>query len=269
MTTPILIGFSDIPFASDTISATRTYDDFTQLWNTVGSERYAFAQLTAAAANVAISYDLGADTKAASFIYLARADSLKASGCNDLLLEGDDNSGFASPESYHDASFASATLYGPRSHDYIATFAATAAYRYWRVTLATASTSKFPVSKIYFGTMYDCLKAPDSFEYDRVNVAESSWYASAGTKYSVRSDETIYRFKFGWKGVTDEKIEEFQNSIGRYAHRNLVILYAQSNSQMLDGNTVVMCRITDARARKTGDIADYNELEIEFEEALG
>lgn len=269
MASTLLFSTFDVPFNSINISPAATSDSDLSIYNWIGGRRYSYGQFAAAAASNSVRFDLSSSvTKSSNHLIIARADILKTSGTTAVTLSrGTD--GVAFTTEYTDASFASATLYGPRSDDYLAEFTASSAYEWWKIAF-TAASSKFCCSKISFGTAFDIGKNVDDYKVDRVPAKEALWYSDAGSEFQTRVEEEVYRFYFRWKGVTASNSGTFFNTIGRWGYRQPFFLYTPSAGNqhvLLDNQRVMHVRLLEAR--KTSDKNNYHEIEASFEECLG
>lgn len=273
MATSLLLCYPDIPYNACTITEGATVDSIQGKWNLVAGERKNGFAFSAAAASNTIKFDLGAGyaskQNTANYMLVARADKLQAGSTTAVKLEySDDDAAYST--FINATSFTSATLYGPRADDYISTSTVTTAHRYWKVTYTSSGTSKFPHSKFYFGTYFDWGKEPNNVKIERSATGGDPFLAGSGTQIGERTDEPRYLFEFTWTGVTDAKIQSFQNYFGKTFYReNGIFLYTATKHHVLDSQRLVHCRLTRAMARKIGGVTNYNEVTLAFEEMLG
>lgn len=262
------IGFPDVNGRAQAITPSDAYDSDYPQYNLLSKERYQVAKLASAVAvgTHYVEYDLGSGvTSSCDFLYIARADLLKAALVTQVRLYGSNG---AYSAVYTDAGFASATLYGPRSQDYIATFATTTAYRKWKCDYTYSGSTVLPRSKEWYGTMFDMGKSPIQVEVEDVGNSGGLFTASSGAEYFTRTEEPAYRFHATWHGVTDAKIIYFFDNILKYQSTRPVFLYTSGYHNLLDEKRLVMCRIVgEPRSRKVKN--DWNEIEVSFEEILG
>lgn len=169
---------------------------------------------------------------------------------------------------YKDTSFASATLYGPRSNDYVGTLTASTAYRWWSVEYYGTS-QKFCRSKESFGSWFDIGHDVSTYEIDRIPAKEARWYADSGMEYQNRISEEIYRITMTWKHVTIANATAFMNQIARYAHRASFFLYTTAEHKLLDNQRVLHVRIVPGSIRREDALYNYQNITVQFEEVIG
>lgn len=267
--TSLFICYPDIPYNAKTITASATENPLQPARNLTAGPRAHGYSLNAAGTTLTLDWDLGSDyaTKqnTVNYVAIARADKLQAAGMTQLLIRSSpDNSVWTTRIT--DASFASATLYGPRADDYIQTITVTSAFRYWRADYTTAS-SKLPHSKLYFGTYFDWGRDPQ-YKIERAPASTEFFNSSSGSQRGERIDEPVYRFDFKWTGVTEAKIQSFCAYFGRsYFKENGVFLYTSADHQILDSQRLVHCRMINPTCRKIWN--NYYEVNITFEEMRG
>lgn len=148
----------------------------------------------------------------------------------------------------------SATLYGPRAEDYVSSFSASTAYRYWWAQYgASGSGSKYPHSKLHFGSWFDFGREPI---YPMLQKREA---------YSSGSREARYIFECEWQGITDSVMEDFIDKIVKYKDVSPVILYDASD-YCLNDMRQMHAWLTSAEFDKTSH--NSNTIRCVFEEAL-
>jgi hypothetical protein len=273
MTSSLLISALDIPFSSLWISPAAVADEDLNEYNLISKNRYSLFQFNAAAVANSVRFDLGtAVTKAVDHVIIARADILKNAGVTTITLAGGSDGITFGTTARSDAAFASATLLGPRSNDYVAEINTTSPLRWWRMSYA-GSSSKFCHSALSFGQWFDFgCEAGTQPLIDRVPAKESRFYADSGAQYQYRITEEIYRFTFTWSRVTNAKVLSFMNNIMRYAHRIPVFLYtttAGARHELLDNQRLIHARIVPDSFVRHQTKADRNEITLTFEEIIG
>jgi hypothetical protein len=267
--TSLLICYPDIPYNAVTITPSATTDTAQNEFNlTAGPRSNGFA-LASAGTTLTLDFDLGAgfatEQNTVNYVILARADKLQAGAMSQLLIRSSSN-GSVWTTRITQSSFSSATLYGPRSDDYIQLITATSAFRYWRADYTTTS-SKLPHSKLYFGTYFDWGREPSTYKISR-EASGDLLRMSSGAQYGERIEEPRYFFEFTWYGITDAKIQSFQTAMAKsYYRANGVFLYTDSLHHVLDNQRLVHCRMLEPRARKIHN--NYYEVTIAFEEMIG
>lgn len=265
--TNLKICVPDIPFQSSRIIASNSTADIENQYNLIGGERFTFCKLAAAASSCTYTFDLG-DTytnKNASVEYLliSRADLL---GCNTVTLErSPDNSAWTNV--FNITTFTGTSRVGPRSNDYITTTTLTSAFRYWRLGFSmSAGTNTFSVSKINFGSFFNF-----SFDCDfKVNIVPPELptleYPSGAVR-KIRDQEPRYRIELKWGNETDTVLKNFSNKVVRYHDICPVWLYTSAESQVLDGKTLIHCKLVEFETRR--DFNNLNSVRAVFEEVIG
>lgn len=272
------ISANHIPYEAQVLSILNSAnaeifgDDFKRPRDLTGGPRYQHFTPATASTIVRFLVDLGADytTKnaAADHIILARGDILQGQGVTDVTLSR--SSDAASYTDVHDnTSFASATLSGPDSQDYIATFSETSQYRYWRLQIEAGSSITPRFSKWHTGVLIDFGSDPSSFSAELVTPADAEWKSSAGVRFSCRTEDPYYRISIEWDGLTDAELQEFIDDVYSKREECPVFLYAPDQTQILDGHTLMHVRCVEAEWSKKDGIDDYNHLRCDFEEVKG
>ena len=164
--------------------------------------------------------------------------------------------------------FSTATLYGPRSDDYVASFATSSAYRYWWVDMDCSASSSFAHSKIAFGSWLDFGDTVIDFEISRNPSSATEFIAGSGAKHIGRSDQPKYKLRVTWEGLTDDLVRDF---VTKCADRTYlysgVYLYTSTSHEILDSQRLLHCKILDFTSESIK--LDYNRLTVEFEEMIG
>lgn len=268
MTASLLIAYPDIASRALEILPSTAYDDLHPVTNVLFGARHALGKTTASGSST-VRYDLGSGVTASSnFVIIARADILKADNCTTLALNG---SATTTPGAvYSDASFATATLYGPDSADYIASFAASTAYRYWWTSYTITGTGYATRSKEYFGTLFDMGRDPDMYD---VQIADRQGGELSFATGNVRVSRGLPErrvFNIHWSGVTDAKAVSFFSSILANDRQRLVFLYAPTRTEILDDLVLVHCRVLAEQCRlDRASVLDWNAITAVFEEVKG
>lgn len=265
----LYISYPDIPWRAQRLFMRYgSADADAILRNTIYGERYQLHRGTPDGSFVLGHVcDLGAAvTAACSHLIIARANTLRSGDTiGTISLDGSNND--SAYTTAHTTDLSSATLYGPRSEDYIATFSASSAFRYWRWYSIGTTTATRTVSKYYFGAAFHMGSEPE-FQYDLVPF-DSEYYGESGERDMFRHDLPIYRIKLNWTRVTDDKVTEFNNSIVRYSHRHRFFLYTTDQHQVLNNVRVLHCKLIRSNTSNAKRKVDYNDIEAEFEEVLG
>ena len=271
MTSTLRISYPHITRNALDVTPSAVYDEDYQVANLITGRRSNYAQLATAATTLTVDYDLGTgNTATCNHLIIGRADLLQADVVDNIYLRGDDNAAFPSPENVvSDTDWDGDALTGPDTQDYIITFTASTALRFWRVELSKDSgTTKFPCSNIYFGTFWDALVSPADFEYKVATANESTIEMSMGNIILTRTDLPRYVFNITWEGVTDVLTTAFKDNLLKKSFDNYVYLYTTS-AEILADNTLVYCRLIDESTSVTKTkIPNYNIINASFEQVI-
>lgn len=269
--TNLKIAYADIPYNAVTITPTIADDPLQPVYNLIAGERIWRYATVSTGTSLSIVFDLGFDyaekQNTADYLIIARADLLINTGVTAVALaRSADGSSYTNE--VNDASFASATLYGPRTDDYIATFTATSAYRYWKVTFTSGGAINFWHSKLYFGRFLTFDNAPE-YTIRREASPQSEWYAASGAMFQARTQEPRYEFDFTWKGLADSTALDFNDKVVRFKDKCPVFLYTSAVTKILDVQTVVHAKLTRHEISRNSKITNYNQINATFTELIG
>lgn len=263
MASNLLIAFPDIPFKASyqgTITpveaAPAGYDE----GYTIAGARHKHYRRSTPNERAYITYDMGsAYTDQAEYFILSRADLVEAisTGACDITLRGSTDNFAASDVTLLSLlNITEADLVGPHLEDVIVTGALSAAYRYFRLQVLDSGNAKdWELGQIYFGQFFDFGRDPS---YPR--RMEQKLLAR-----DARFEQL--EFQFTWNGITDDKQIEFINTIYTYKEVHPVFLYSTSFDDVLAGNKLVYCKITDG-VFKPGPTKDMNAITLTFEEMI-
>lgn len=269
MPTNLVIGYSDIPKNAIYVEPLNTWAEATPYDNARVGERYEIAQLASTiATNTRVLYDAGASSKSASFLAIARADQLKAANCSRVTLLGNSSNNYGTAVTvYNNATFASATLYGPRSDDFIADFATSTAYKYWWIEYAVSASSKIPHSKAYFGNWFDPGDTLDDLRIMRPSSRRIEYNTAAGAKHIQRTEQPNYEIECTWNGISDDLVRDFVRNVATHTFvKNGVFLYTRSDHSVLDSQRILHCYVTDYETSNAKQ--DFNRLKVRFREMI-
>lgn len=264
--TSLKIAFPDIPYNAKIITPGSPTDPDQGERNLISGKRHRGFQFADDDTTGELVFDLGAgNERTAEYVIVARADRLVRNGLERFqLANSSDDSSYSDCVDATDFS----TLYGPHAGDFLLAFSATSAERYWRATYTSADAQAFWHSKLYFGSFFDFGKDPGDVRFERVTPERSAFISDSGSQWSERGEDPRYRFIFTWGGIADEKIASFASLIGARRHsENGVFLYAATETQVLDGHSLMHCEIESAESRKLWD--GWNEIRVSFLEMRG
>ena len=264
------ISRADIPYFATTITPSSTVLDFCGVYNLASGQRWSHFAFDSNSTTRSIVFDLGPSyaTKGGTIDHfiLCRADLLKAAGVTSVTVASSpDNSVWTTRA--EELSFASATLYGPRSEDYIKTVTETSAFRYWRITYVSGSSIDFRHSKLFLGKFIDFDDSPD-FGWKYLERDSKEFVSSSGVKYFGRTEEQGQIFTITWTLQSDATIQNFYNKVLAYANSCPVVLYAPTETQILDGKVLVHADILEVQeAPKI--YSNFSNITVVFEELQG
>jgi len=267
----LLISYPSIPLeAVESLNSVAYNEDFNYR-NLISTERHAWAEATAGASGtINNEYDLGVGkTKAVDHIIVARADSLIAQGTTTLRLSTTTAIGGTYADVLTDASFASATLRGSNSQDYIQHSLNLAAARTWRAQITGGGTTSRSYSKLYFGTAFDPVVNVSNFNYTRNDIA-GDFKAGSGSVFLYKLSDARYSIEIEWRKITTAKMREFFSTVGRYWDKHRFFLFTTSEHQILDYKRLMHVKMTEAPEHEMiKDKDGYHVISCKFEEVLG
>jgi len=262
--TNCLLAYNLIPYQAKDITPSYTENSLFPVWNLLTNKRSDFVAI--GASGWSIIFDLGLDSagadieKACEFILLANATTTLPSSGTFYLDYSDDNISYSNATSFTNTD-ASAALKGLMRADYIKTFTATSAHRYWKIR--TATTTSEGLSKCYFGTFLDFEVEPndikDDFERQKFFIADGGY-----STYGISQPE-IRKYKLEWKGITKAKLAEFESIIKTLPRNPLFFIYLQTVTDILNGENLVAVTLVDYDYEFLSD--DYINLTIDFKDS--
>lgn len=262
--TNLLIGFPSIPLNATLSLVSGSADPSFQLSNIAIGDRGKIFRLNAAGNETEIKMDLGVgNTATVSYLYVARANLLKAQQATKLVLRSspDDvtytdvigtNSGlqtrtFTGAES-EDLMFASGF------NDQISGSLPSTARRYFRLRFGDSVVSnKWNFSTVYCGEFLDLIRDPVApLEVER-------------RRQSANNRRARYQYSLIWQAITDAKAEEFVTKVWTNKDVAPVVLYDSSNV-LLYGKRTLHCHILDVERSRIKK--NVNELKVKIEEVI-
>ena len=255
MATNLFIANADIPLASSgaPVLGTPAATGF-PVANLFGGNKTDIFKNTGVSGSSSIRIDLAA-AKTFDFLYIGKADLLKKDVVTTVEVFRNTSNTFGTATSVLTASsFGSATLYGPRSEDYIATVSETSAFQYWWVNYTSSATSYLPHAKLFFGKAFDMGRDPgEGATLKRVNPG-------------VAQRDPYYQVELSWTGISYANTVLFYNTFVRPRRYNPVILFTKTYHGILNDHRVLFGRITDATMPPR--VTDFNDISITFEEVI-
>lgn len=254
--------------------------DFYPHRNSLRGEKYQHYISGVAASEHSAVYDLGhvggvANTRASNFIVLSRLDFMDAlnqigileATMNYALQSSSDDVTYTDRHTITDVSTAS--LIGSWSNDYVSTFTATSAFRYWRSKWTKASGADFTlrIGKVYFGTAFDIGTDPSDFKIERKKSGQTSFVTDGGVKYQSRVKHPTYEINLEYEGLTDTEMQSFKDEIVKYRYSTPIFLYTSSFHEPTDGKQLIFCKLAEWKTEQRK--ADWHRLTCRFVESHG
>lgn len=254
MASNLLIANAGIPLDSIATTSSVTANGtqpFTNLFG--GNKTDIFRKATSSSGDARITVNVTGST--ANFIYLARANLLQQSYVNTITLKAHSSDAYASATTITTlSSFASATLMGPNSDDYLATFTTSSSYAWWFVNYNATSAGYFYHAKLFFGNYFD----PG---IDPTGTVELTRSRPHGARY-----RSLYKVKLRWEGLTYAKAVTMYNTYYRNRRHNPVILFTTTYHPLLNSHTVLFGRILEMSFPPRA--TDYCDVSCIFEEVM-
>lgn len=219
---------------------------------------------TASTTDIELTYALpSGTTKVADFLYLARADILKAQTVNKCLLRSSPDNVTYTSRLGTTAAFQTRTFSGPRAEDLVFTRTfnddtggvSVSGFRYWKLVIGCTSNSKRPFSKAYFGSFFD-------FGRDPVYPVTITRVENGST---IR--DSAHQVVFIWEGITDAKRIEFQTSVAKYQQVTPLVLYTTSYHDVMFDFRSLPVWLKDLEFN-AGPVPGINTLTATFEEVI-
>jgi hypothetical protein len=264
MPSNLLIGYSSTALDATLTLVSGSADSSYPLANIALGDRGKIFRLSAAANEVEIKMDLGASaTATTSYLFVARANLLKAQGATKLTLRSS-----ADDVTYTDiigtnSGLQTRTFTGPASedlvftatlNDQIASSLPSTARRYWRLKFGDSVVSKaWNFSKVFCGEWFDMGRDP---------VAPLTMKRERDSDSARRAR---YELTLEYQGVTDAKVEEFMTRVWQRKDVAPVVLY-DSGNVLLYGMRTLHCGISSVERTRTHK--NVNALRIQLEELV-
>lgn len=281
MTTNFVIAYSDIPFRatnvtkhySSSYTTDAAFSDF-QHYNTINGKRATIWKSVQTSDVHALRYKLNSGITAQPDFYLISRADLLILGASDIITQvrySTDDSTYNVETNATIDTLNDETLIGPRSEDFLKEFTTSQNVRYWSFVAYSdgATTFQLKVGKVLLGNLFDFGYEPDAYDIEKIPASESQFYSTSAVRYTVRTDEPIYRLTVTWEGVTDDKVRDFFNNIVRWKHISPVFLYTRSDHRFLDNQRLLHCNLLSATSRQYSEKNDFNTVTATFEQILG
>lgn len=204
--------------------------------NAIRGARSSLAKTLAAVNTSSFDIDLsgaGGPSEVPDHLILSRLDLMTERDTGDISVTvfADDNAGFTSPTTIIDT-VGTADLLGPYNEDGLIDISAFAsAENFWRVNIATFQTEVHEWAFARLGKWFDLGRDP---VYPlKLEPGEGSGNVKR-RGYSLTAD---------WRGLTEGKIQEFEQRVVFSADSDPIWLY-DTNNCALSGFTLLPCRLT-------------------------
>lgn len=255
MPTNLLIGYADIPNASATTTLSRTANSIYPYANLFGGNRTDMFYLAASASgDTRGSFDLGAGTnKSTNFMYVGRANLLQQANVGTITIKGGMVNDYNTATTVRTvSSFTTQTLYGPNSDDFIESFTASTAFRYWFVNYNSTAASLCPHAKFFFGTAFDPGRDPNA-------PATITRIKMGGAQI-----RPTYSFDITWEGLAYSKAIEMYIKFYRTRRFVPLVLFTTTWHDILMGHRAIFCRLTEMSMPPR--VTDFCDISATFEE---
>lgn len=272
MSTNLLIGYPQITIDAASVADDSDYETDYPRENVIYGPRAKIARVEADTTKIDITFDLGSSQqKTIEFLYVARANLLKAKGSTHLFLEGSDDDSSYTFICGRDGTLQTLDLLGPRAEDALFTeelansddpgdLAATPTYRYWRFIGAdegAAPDTPYGFSKLMFGQWFDMGRDPVSCDL--------------GLARGVMHREARMRFAVAWRGIPEATKDTFVQTLIRDGSTDKIerglFLYTRDYHHILNGHRVIHGTIEDYSATPS-KAEGYYDISMIFEEMI-
>jgi hypothetical protein len=243
------------------LATTGTFETNLPVKNLLSGARSRLGRLSTATTSYTITTDTGgAATRAVDFLWIARANILKAQGCTRIKLAG----GTSGDICGLDTTFGATTLYGRESEDLIltselanstlGTLPNSTSNSTYILTIGRSGVDpsiKWCFSKFMFGAWFDFGRDPET-----IQIFEQSAY-NARSNYNV--------FKFIWRGIAESVKDSAVASI-IFNRPKGCILYTKDYHMPLLGRRVVHAMLDDYVTRY--ETEGFYTIELTFKEQI-
>lgn len=222
--------------------------------------RATFYRSATASSSISFSTDvstLDSSEQSADYIYVAGLNlSIAKEGLLSISLWGDDNSDFSTEtEACSQTDIALTDLVGRNNEDFILEVDSPFTRQYWKALfeIGTGSSAfQWEFRSLCFGQFFYFGVEPSAPASQKLMIDFSREYRRT--------------FNLTWFGVTNLKLQEFTNKILKHRRYNPVILYARDWDGILNGETLIPCKITSFELTRAKH--DFNKIKVEFEEII-
>ena len=154
-----------------------------------------------------------------------------------------------------------------QSPHHIEVFSESSSYRNFNVVLSKAAGADYEMSSLTLCKLFDFGRDPHSASYSQATRQGAvSFETTIDEHHFADVADQLAIYTFTWRNVTDANLRAFETELLQYKDRNSFWLYADSDTQILLGKTLVQVTLESATARK--EFANANEITAIFREAL-
>lgn len=271
MRSSLLIAYPHIQYDALDIASTGTWGEIDwPLSNTLGGRRYDHGCLLMGS-TFNLEYDLGSgNSSACEYAIISHAKYLIDRGYSAFSIStAADGIGGTYSVQYNDVSFASSSLYGPCSNDYLVTGLNISASRTYKVDLTNTGIGSDWVGKIYLGTFFDFGVEP-FVETNLVFPENQIFRTTSGVVIPLKTDWPRYHVAATWCGVTDAKVSAFYAVLERIINgKNHFFLVTDSNHEQMKSLRVLHVQLDSYSISKNTMSNDYHDVSIQCSESLG
>lgn len=256
----IKISYPRIALDALTVTASEALRSTQNIYDGMLAKRACFIDTAASTTAQILTFDLGSsNTLTCDHVAFARADFFNSTLTNLTLQRSSDGSSWTTEQTLYPL-----TLTGTQTRDTINYFTESSAYRYWRLNFS-GSSNKFKFSKVSFGQAFDFGTDPSDITIDTIARSQPS-QTRTGNYYFYRDNTPKKEIKATFRGVSDDKADEFFNKIYKYRDIFNIFIYTSTHHDILENKKIIHCEINEATITKAA--SDYNNIEIKLTEVL-
>jgi hypothetical protein len=244
-------GIPHLATAVTLSSAASTTKPVTNLFG--GTKADYFTLATAASGTNTIQFTTSGQD--ADFLYLGKAITLVGAGITQLTVKASNTNNFATATAVLTLTpVTSASLVGPDSDDYVATWASIGSKTYWWVAYDFSTAQYVMHSKLFLGTAFDPGRDP------------SADVIATRTRPKGAQRRAAYTLELKWEGLTYAKAVSMYQKYMKPRRHNPIILFTSSYHDILFGHRVLFGRVLSVTVPPR--VTDFCDVTMTFEEQI-
>jgi len=160
-------------------------------------------------------------------------------------------------------------LRGIRNQDYISNIYNFGKRKYWRFIIKGGTgVSRF--SKLYLGKAWDGGVNPSDFTFLYSRPQKRTYESDSGALFLTKTETPRTVYVITYEGMTDAQADIFIKEITtKQANREGVFVWNPNQSQILNFNVLMHCRILNWTREEPVGFPNFNTIKIELEEMQG